>query len=108
MSDLHAFLAGLIRETRIPQRDLAATTGFSEKHVSQMMTTGVGLIDGWDRLLHAAGVELPPMAATGAGSPEPPHDYLAGSTSRHSGASEVQGPAEPHVSHDPTSGGDTP
>jgi hypothetical protein len=59
VSDLATFLAGLIRETRIPQRDLAATTGFSEKHVSCMMRAGEGSLDGWDRLLHAAGVVLP-------------------------------------------------
>ena len=56
---LQQLLAGLVRDSGVPQAELARRVGFSEKHVSQMLTGRVeGTLTAWQVLLDAAGVEL--------------------------------------------------
>lgn len=50
------YLAQVVRRQCVPQCELARRTGFSEKHISQMMRRGVGSVQGWDALLLASGV----------------------------------------------------
>ena len=55
---LVVFLIDRIRASGVPQVTLASRTGFSQKHISQMLTLGEGSISAWDALLRAAGIEV--------------------------------------------------
>ena len=59
MTELQAFLIGLVRNTQIPQRDIIGKAGISEKHLSQMLNGHVeGTLSTWQAVLDAAGVSL--------------------------------------------------
>ena len=49
-------LVALIRKSGVAQSELAERTGFSQKHISQMMHQRSGSLLAWDQLLRAAGV----------------------------------------------------
>lgn len=52
---LHSFLVDLVDAGGRSQRLIAREAGFSEKHVSQMLTGKVdGSLTAWGKLLHAA------------------------------------------------------
>ncbi|MCW2757000.1 MAG: hypothetical protein JWO46_746 [Nocardioidaceae bacterium] len=69
-TELQADLATRVRSAGVPQTVLAERTGFSEKHVSQMLTgAAAGTLKAWQRLLVAATspAVVPDDDAAGAG-----------------------------------------
>ena len=58
VTDLHKLLVGLVHDSGVPQVELAQRTGFSQKHVSEMMNGWSGTVVAWDQLLTAAGVSI--------------------------------------------------
>jgi predicted transcriptional regulator len=60
VSRLQEFLRDLVRASGVPQRELSRRTGFTEKHISEMMNGwSQGQLSAWQALLDAAGVTLP-------------------------------------------------
>lgn len=59
MTDLHQMLARLVEQSGVPQVELARRTGYSAKHVNQMLRgQNEGTLTAWQKLLDAAGVRL--------------------------------------------------
>jgi predicted transcriptional regulator len=61
VTELQRTLASWVLSSGISQVELARRTGFSTKHVNQMLRGGVeGTLSAWQALLDAAGIRVRP------------------------------------------------